>query len=205
MGFEGFWKTDPIFQKYNNCYIFCRERKLLLEWTRGAGGAAGATWGECQRPRISRIGAEPENGPSRRLIRCGTPFFERFFLKTEPYVHRPARKRGWQKKEQTHRHTKSGRSRARPGPCFGQPNVRYQSQNLSKVVPKTSCGSLLRTRLKGTSGFSSVVGTLLKLRLRRNLPRGFILVHSKWFEEISYCGILKLSNSNVQFIRRSQR
>ena len=70
-------------------------------------------------------------------------------------------------KKRTHRQTKSGRSRARPGPCFGQLNVSYQSQNLPKVVPKTSRGSLLRTRLKGTSGFSSVVGTLLKLRLRR--------------------------------------
>ena len=28
----------------------------------------------------------------------------------------------------------------------------------------------------GTAGLSEVVGTLLKLRLRRNLPRGFILV-----------------------------
>ena len=64
--------------------------------------------------------------------------------------------------------TFSARSRARPGPCFGQPNVRYQSQNLSKVVPKTSGGFLLRGQLMSTSGFSSVVGTLLKLRLRRN-------------------------------------
>ena len=48
------------------------------------------------------------------------------------------------KKGQTHKHRFSGRSGARPGPGFGQLNVRYQSQNLSKVVPKTSRGSLLR-------------------------------------------------------------
>ena len=68
------------------------------------------------------------------------------------------------KDNQTNKQRKSGRSRDLPGPCFGQLNTRYQSQNLSKVVPKTTRGSLLRGQLKSTSGFSSVVGTLLKLR-----------------------------------------
>ena len=49
-------------------------------------------------------------------------------------------------------HTISGPMRCGPGPGFGQLNVRYQSQNPSKVVPKTSSGSLLRTRLMSTSG-----------------------------------------------------
>ena len=84
--------------------------------------------------------------------RCKSPFLSDFFLKSEPYVHRRARKVLRQKKNTNTHQGKSGRSRARPGPRFGQLNVRYQSQNLSKVVPKTSDGFLLRSQLMGTSG-----------------------------------------------------
>ena len=84
---------------------------------------------------------------------CKSPFLNDFFLESEPYVHRPARKVAAEKKRtDRHTQTKSGRSRARPGPCFGQLNARYQSQNLSKVVPKTSGGFLLRSQLMSTSG-----------------------------------------------------
>mgnify|MGYP000294774888 CR=1 FL=1 len=62
------------------------------------------------------------------------------------------------KKGQTKKERKSGRSRARPGPCFGQLNDRYQSQNLSKVAPKTSSGFLLRSQLRPrVSDFVSAV------------------------------------------------
>ena len=66
--------------------------------------------------------------------------------------------------------------RCGPGPDFGQINVRYQSQNPSKVVPKTSSGSLGRERsLENPTNehlrLASVVGTLLKLRLRRKNSR----------------------------------
>ena len=93
---------------------------------RGAGGAAGATWGECQRPRITRIGAGAENGPSRRRLPPWIPFFERFLWDIPAHIASTCSKKALtKKKEQTHKHTKSDRSGARPGPCFGQPNVRY--------------------------------------------------------------------------------
>ena len=141
---------------------------MLLEWTRGAGGAAVATWGECQRPRRSRRGGV-RNQSTSAFSQFANPCFLGVFLENAFKIPSSRLKKGLTKKRdrQTRLHTKSGRSRARPGPCFGQLNVSYQSQNLPKVVPKTSRGSLLRTRLEGTSGFSSVVGTLLKLRLRR--------------------------------------
>ena len=100
----------------------------------------------------AECGSGPENGSSRRRMPGGTPFLSDFFLKSEPYVHRPARKVVRQKKRTNTEQGKSGRSRARPGPGFGQLNVRYQSQNLSKAVPKMSSRFLLRSQLMGTSG-----------------------------------------------------
>ena len=99
----------------------------------------------------------------------GSPFLSVFFLKSQMNSSQKSSKKGLTKKKnrQTKIKTFLAGSRARPGPCFEHPNVRYQSQNLSKGVPKTSSGSPLRGQLMGTSGFSSVVGTLLKLRLRR--------------------------------------
>ena len=107
-----------------------------------------------QRPRQGGT----ENGPSRRRMPGGTPFSSDFFLKSEPYVHRPARKVVRQKKRTDIRQTISGPMRCGPGPGFGQLNVRYQSQNLSKGVPKSSSGSLLRTRLMSTSGLLRSLG-----------------------------------------------
>ena len=93
-----------------------------------------------------------ENGSLPFSIPGKTVFLSVFFLKSEPYVHRPARKVVRQKKRTDKKQGKSGRSRARPGPGFGQLNVRYQSQNLSKAVPKMSSRFLLRSQLMGTSG-----------------------------------------------------
>ena len=45
----------------------------------------------------------PKSGPSRRLMRCGTPFLSVIFLKSEPYVHRPAPKVVRQKKRTSDR------------------------------------------------------------------------------------------------------
>ena len=122
--------------------------------------------------RVPTTSDQPDRGGARKRSISAShtvrdPVFGAIFSENRA-VRPPTCSKKWlTKKKNRQQQTKSGRSRARPGPCFGQPNVRYQSQNLSKVVLKTSCGSLLRTRLKGTSGFSSVVGTLLKLRLRR--------------------------------------
>ena len=95
-------------------------------------------------------------GPKRDRFpyrnRCKSPFLSDFFLKSEPDVHRPARKVVRQKKRTDLQQRISGPMRCEPGPGFGQLNVRYQSQNPSKVGPKTSSGSLLRTRLMSTSG-----------------------------------------------------
>ena len=103
------------------------------------------------RTRSEVRGPKRDRFPYRN--RCKSPFLSDFFLKSEPYVHRPARKVVRQKKEhQTHPKTNLARSRARPGPGFGQLNVRYQSQNLSKAVPKMSSRFLLRSQLMGTSG-----------------------------------------------------
>ena len=46
----------------------------------------------------AECGSGPENGSSRRRMPGGTPFLSDFFLKSEPYVHRPARKVVRQKK-----------------------------------------------------------------------------------------------------------
>ena len=46
----------------------------------------------------AECGSGPENGSSRRRMPGGTPFSSVFFLKSEPYVHRPARKVVRQKK-----------------------------------------------------------------------------------------------------------
>ena len=91
------------------------------------------------------IASPTESGASPRFLSV-------FFLKSEPYVHRPARKVVRQKKRTSDRHRNLVRSRARPGRGFGQLNVRYQSQNLSKAVPKMSSRFLLRSQLMGTSG-----------------------------------------------------
>ena len=101
--------------------------------------------------------------------RCKSPFLSVFFLKSGPYVHRPARKRGCQKKRTDRQQTKvfwpissSAGTRFWTAKCpipLAKP-LKSGSQNGSRIS--------LKTLLKGTSGFSSVVGTLLKLRLRRN-------------------------------------
>ena len=49
----------------------------------------------------AECGSGPENGSSRRRMPGGTPFLSDFFLKSEPYVHRPARKVVREKKTQT--------------------------------------------------------------------------------------------------------
>ena len=70
----------------------------------------------------------------------------------EPYIHRPAQKVDQEKKRTDKNQRKSGPIAMPMRSGFGQLNVRYQSQNLSKAVPKMSSRFLLRSQLMGTSG-----------------------------------------------------
>ena len=90
-----------------------------------------------QRPRQGGT----ENGPSRRRMPGGTPFFERWFheITNEFYSESVQKLAGKKWHRQTRRHAdRSGRSGAALGPCSGQPKRRYQSQNLKKLSPKPS-------------------------------------------------------------------
>ena len=55
-----------------------------------------------------------------------------------------------------------------PETCFRTLKTQIPPAKVLKTSPKSKTQILLTSRLIGTSGFSSVVGTLLKLRLRRN-------------------------------------
>ena len=139
----------------------------------GAGGATGASLqlrrhqlgrgGRWRRSRHLRRVQRPrqggiENGPSRRRVPGGTPFFECTFHEiaiefcSEPVQKAAEKKLNRQTRRQTHTQTESSRYRARPWPCFGQFTRRYHSQMPPKPVPKTTLGFLLTSRLKSTSG-----------------------------------------------------
>ena len=59
-----------------------------------------------------------------------------------------------------------------PETCFRTLKTQIPPAKVLKTSPKSKTQILLTSRLIGTSGFSSVVGTLLKLRLRRNTQLG---------------------------------
>ena len=123
----------------------------------GAGGATGASLqqrrhqlgrgGRWRRSRHLRRVQRPrqggiENGPSRRRVPGGTPFFECSFHEiTNEFcsesVQKPAAKK-WHKHARTHTdgQTESGRSGASPRTGSGQPKRRYQSQMPPKPSPK---------------------------------------------------------------------
>ena len=112
------------------------------------------------------IGTGMDSLPSS--IRCKTPFLIDFFLKSEPYVHRPAPKVVREKKRTDPITDIFGSDAMRTGTRFctakcqipvGKP---FQSgpQNEQRISLKNPTNEHLR--------LASVAGTLLKLRLRRN-------------------------------------
>ena len=109
-----------------------------------------------KRPRQGGTTSDPETLRFPYRIRCKNPFFECSFHEILDEFFTKIVEKGAAKKVRRHqtsdRQTESGRSRAAPGSCFGQPKRRYHSQKPPKRVPKTGPGILLRTRLKGTSG-----------------------------------------------------
>ena len=95
-----------------------------------------------------------ENSPLPLQNSVQVPVFLVIFMQyAEKYSIDLLEKGADKKKGQTLKNqTDLARSRARPGPCIGQLKVRYRLQNLSKAVPKTSGGFLLRCQLMSTSG-----------------------------------------------------
>ena len=83
-------------------------------------------------------------------------------------------------------------------------DVRFTFQK--KVAQKRglapiSVGEAIRFGVPPRSGFSSVVGTLLKLRLRRHLPRGFILVFHP-VKLVSRYSVLGCSAASAQILKK---
>ena len=103
---------------------------------RGEGGAAVATWGECN--DLGKVAWKWSASPTE--FGSSSRFWVIFFLKIGMNsVQNWSKKCAGKSWTNTHAHqqTESGRSRASPGPCSGQLKARYRSQMPQKAVPKT--------------------------------------------------------------------
>ena len=127
----------------------------ILEWTRGAGGAAGATWGECQRP-TSIGGGGPKTVRFPYRIRCKSPFFEWFLCNMPKNIASTCSKKARTKKKnirQTDKQTDdSGLISSSARTVFWTAKSQIPVAKPLKAVPKTSGGFLLRCQLMSTSG-----------------------------------------------------
>ncbi len=118
---------------------------------------AGGGWGV---PKVVEFGVHTR---SRSL------FLDDFSCTCGVQLHRPGPKSRCKKKADIRQTSDKIRPIwSSPETCFRTLKTQIPPAKVLKTSPKSKTQILLTSRLIGTSGFSSVVGTLLKLRLRRN-------------------------------------
>ena len=105
-------------------------------------------------------------------------FLDDFFAYLRLMSHRPGPKVVRQKKMNTSSSEKIWPIWRSAGTLFRTPKTQIPLAKAFKTSPKTKLRILLTCRLIGTFG-STVVGTLLKLRLRRKYLQTFDSVHEK--------------------------
>ena len=133
----------------------------------------------------------PKTGPSRRLMRCGTPFLSVIFLKSEPYVHRPARKVVRQKKRTSRKLTdKSGQISISTGTRFWSAKCQIPVTKPLKSSPQNEQPISLK---KSTNGHLRLVRSLA---LSSRCACGAIIrgksTRSLRLMEITFCLVTKI-------------
>ena len=140
-----------------------------LLFVSGTGGAAGAIWGECQRPRRARSADQdlarccPGSDEGPKSVHFGVlysskiPLFDVFFLENafkiaSRWSKRCLSKRWPRNKKQERNVTEFGGFGAEPGSPFWQLRRRYCSWKPPNQGPETDPPNLLTSQLKGTSG-----------------------------------------------------